>query len=161
MHISLTSARGQWALVGVAVGVLLTACVKSDLNTPCTLMRGEALPDGGVKAVAIPLSDVQSAAAVGRDFLMLGTGQCEDHFCVRDSHFQQPDTDLTVAALGYCSRHCQVGETCPSADAYLDKTSDRLTCQALFLDTETASNLGIQGITDPYFCVRSADAGVN
>lgn len=148
-------------VVGAVVGGLLTACVPSDLNRECPLVKKSA--DGGRALIHQP----EIAALVGsnKDFVSQGVTECgDDDFCVRDSNMVfATDHDsgviLDVPAMGYCSRPCRQGQSCPSYDSALDTGSTRLVCRALLLTPETLVSAELPGLTDPYLCARGADGG--
>ena len=64
-----------------------------------------------------------------------------------------------VPAMGYCSRPCRQGQSCPSYDSALDTGATRLVCRALLLTPETLVSAELPGLTDPYLCARVADGG--
>ena len=146
-----------------ALSVLAMGCKPAtDLNSPCTLVKRN--PDGG-KPLAILEGDVRSAQGANKDFIAVGSVECEDLICVRDSLFTS-DAGANEAASGYCSRACVQGSQCPSYDENLDKGQKALSCRALLLSPETLAALaggdaGFSGLRDPYFCARGAgDAGM-
>lgn len=138
--------------------VALTGCKPAtDLNTRCTLVKRN--PDGG-KALPIAERDVRNAQGQNKDFIAVGSIECEDLICVRDSFFSS-DAGLDAPADGYCSRQCVEGSQCPSFDEALDKGPTALRCRALLLDKETLAALsggdgGFTGVRDPFFCARGA-----
>jgi hypothetical protein len=154
----------------VLFALVAAACEQTDLNTPCTLVRGN--PDGGA---AIPLlkSDPIIKNSANKDFISFGSAGCEDQVCVRDSSFVEPD-DGGVAE-GYCSRACAANSPvgCPSYAGGLDKDpKTALSCRALILDEATLAALKASNeaefrrifgmTTSPNFCARSTvipDAG--
>lgn len=144
-------------------GLVASGCrPATDLNTPCTLVKSN--PDGGVP-LPILEKDVRAKQSANKDFVSLGTVECEDFVCVRDTGFTSTAADDAPAA-GYCSRQCSPGTACPSSDADDDTGPNALGCRALLLDAETLKALADQGmnpgnVRDPYFCARAgaADAG--
>ncbi len=148
-----------------AVSALVVSACKpgTDLNRPCRLVKRN--PDGG-SALPILESDVRSNVGRNKDFISIGTVDCEDLICVRDADLTN-DAGPFDPAFGYCSRECLEGSTCPSYDSTLDKGGTRLNCRALLLDAETLNQLaradgGAPGnVRDPFFCARGAppDAG--
>lgn len=143
--------------------VVLTGCKPAtDLNTRCTLVKRN--PDGG-KVLPIAEREVRDSAGQNKDFIAVGSIECEDLICVRDSFFTS-DAGLDAPADGYCSRQCVEGSQCPSFDEALDKGSTALRCRALLLDKETLAALsggdgGFSGVRDPFFCARGvADGGM-
>jgi hypothetical protein len=151
--------------VAAALGVLAMGCKPAtDLNQPCTLVKRN--PDGG-RPLSITEAEVRNAqggTSSTKDFISVGSVECEDLICVRDSNFKSTATD-TDPASGYCSRACAQGSTCPSFDETLDKGPDALRCRALLLSAETlaaiSGDAGLPGIRDTYFCARgSADGGM-
>lgn len=146
-----------------ALGVLAMGCKPAtDLNQPCTLVKRN--PDGG-KPLPILENEVRSAQGQNKDFIAVGSVECEDLICVRDSLFTS-DAGPGEPAAGYCSRACVQGSQCPSYDESLDKSAKALSCRALLLSPETLAALaggdaGFSGLRDPYFCARGAgDAGM-
>lgn len=143
--------------------VFVTAACRpaTDLNQRCSLVKRN--PDGG-KPLSIAERDVRNAQGANKDFIAIGSLDCEDLICVRDSAFTT-DSGLDDPAEGYCSRQCQQGTSCPSYDENLDRGQKALNCRALLLSQETLAALtgdgGFAGVRDPYFCARGggADAG--
>ncbi len=144
--------------------IVLSACRPvSDLNKRCVLIKRN--PDGGTP---LPLreSEVRNAQGQNKDFIAVGSLDCDDLICVRDS-FLVSDASTESPAEGYCSRACIPAKPCPSFDEALDKGPSALSCRALLLSPETLRELsggdgGFAGIYDPNFCARSgrADAGI-
>lgn len=153
---------------GVVLVVLGIGCKPAtDLNTPCTLVKRN--PDGGTPLTILE-SEVRNVSGTNKDFISIGSLDCEDLICVRDSNYltdggmdgSTPFVDGPAA--GYCSRRCVQGSLCPSADEALDKSRDALHCRALLLSQETLAALeatdgGFTGVRDPYFCARGATDG--
>lgn len=147
----------------VVLAVLAVACRPvTDLNSRCVLVKRN--PDGGTP-VPLREGEVRSAQGQNKDFIAVGSLDCEDLVCVRDSLFSS-DASADSPAEGYCSRGCVSGQECPSFDPALDKSARALSCRALLLSAETLAALGrgdagFSGIYDPYFCARRAapDAG--
>lgn len=156
-----------------SVSFVLVGCrAKTDLGRECTLVK--KLPDGGTA----PILEGDIKEAANKDFISLGSVQCEDFVCVRDADFPRPgldggNFDPTKEARGYCSRPCIQGAQCPAENAADDEKADkRLTCRALLLDEATLSAICSTdpakckqyfGETkSPYFCARgnSPDAGM-
>jgi hypothetical protein len=154
--------RLSFALVASAF-IAVTGCrPATDLNTRCTLVKRN--PDGG-KAIPIAEREVRDAQGQNKDFIAIGSIECEDLICVRDSYFSS-DAGLDAPADGYCSRQCVEGSQCPSYDEALDKGPTALRCRALLLTKETLDALsgdgGFAGVRDPFFCARgnpSSDGG--
>jgi hypothetical protein len=143
---------GWWLALAAAVGAF-TACTVTDLNSPCVLIRPN--PDGG-KPLPLLESQVQAAQGRNKDFIALGTVECENLICVRDSDFVS-DAGASDPALGYCSNSCLKGSVCPSYDSALDTGSTRLNCRPLLLDQRSLAALDagdLGSVTDPYFCAR-------
>lgn len=155
------STRFLTAVTIVTAALLAAGCrPATDLNTPCRLVAGN--PDGGAPRQLLE-RDVRAKATANKDFISLGTVECEDFICVRDTNFQT-DAGLDDPAFGYCSRSCPQGSSCPSQDSSLDDGPNALSCRALLLDAETLAALTKAGLNpgnvrDPYFCARSADGG--
>lgn len=146
-------------VVSAALALAITACKPAtDLNQPCRLVRRN--PDGG-QALALKESQVRDAQGQNKDFIAVGSIDCEDLICVRDS-FYASDAGADADAFGYCSRQCVEGSQCPSFDEKFDKGSTALRCRALLLDKETLAALagdgGFTGVRDPFFCARGASA---
>jgi hypothetical protein len=149
-----------------AVCALLASACKpgTDLNRPCRLVKRN--PDGGA-ALPILESEVKNKVGRNKDFISIGTVDCEDLICVRDADLTN-DAGPFDPAFGYCSRGCLEGSTCPSYESALDKGTTRLNCRALLLDKETLAQLaGADGgspgnVRDPFFCARgiTPDAGL-
>ncbi|MBL8915074.1 MAG: adventurous gliding motility lipoprotein CglD [Archangium sp.] len=148
----------------VLLAVAFVGCKPAtDLNQRCSLVKRN--PDGG-KPLSIAERDVRNAQGANKDFIAIGSLDCEDLICVRDSAFTT-DSGLDDPAEGYCSRQCQQGTSCPSYDENLDRGQKALNCRALLLSQETLAALtssdggAFPGVRDPYFCARggSADAG--
>ncbi|MFT3709534.1 MAG: adventurous gliding motility lipoprotein CglC [Archangium sp.] len=136
----------------------LVACrPATDLNRVCSLVKRN--PDGG-PTLPILEREVRNAQGANKDFIALGSIDCEDLVCVRDSAFTT-DAGLDDPAQGYCSRACVAGSTCPSYDENLDRGQKALSCRALLLTQETLAALnggdaGFAGVRDPYFCARGS-----
>lgn len=139
-----------------ALGVVVIGCKPAtDLNSRCSLVKRN--PDGGTP-LPILEGEVRNAQGQNKDFIALGSLDCEDLICVRDSNFTS-DAGPNDPAEGYCSRQCVQGSTCPSFDENLDKGPKALSCRALLLSAETLAALGsgdggFAGVRDPYFCAR-------
>lgn len=151
--------RLSFALVA-SVFIAVTGCrPATDLNTRCTLVKRN--PDGG-KALPIAEREVRDAQGQNKDFIAIGSIECEDLICVRDSYFTS-DAGLDAPADGYCSRQCVEGTQCPSQDEAMDKGPTALRCRALLLTKETLDALsgdgGFVGVRDPYFCARGNPTG--
>jgi hypothetical protein len=146
-------------LVVACFGLGSVACRPvSDLNRPCTLLKKN--PDGGVP-IAVTEAEIKSKKSGNKDFFAKGTVECEFLFCVRDAQFTT-DAGPNDPAIGYCSRECLEGQTCPSYDESLDKSANKLNCRALLLDKEVLGDAGIGNIREPFFCARgdSPDASM-
>jgi hypothetical protein len=149
--------------VVAALGVLAVGCKPAtDLNSRCNLVKRN--PDGGTP-LPIREGDVRNAQGQNKDFIAIGSIECEDLICVRDSLFTS-DAGLDAPAEGYCSRQCVQGSSCPSFDESYDKGAKALNCRALLLTPETLAALtsadggGFAGVRVPNFCARgSADGG--
>lgn len=153
--------RLLFVITALCVGAL--GCKPAtDLNNRCQLVKRN--PDGGVP-VNLRESEVRNAQAQNKDFIAVGSLDCEDLICVRDSFFVT-DAGLDAPAEGYCSRQCVLGSSCPSSSEELDKGPKALNCRALLLSPETLAALstgdgGFAGIRDPNFCARgSGDGGM-
>lgn len=149
--------------VVAAVSVLGLGCKPAtDLNNQCFLVKRN--PDGG-SPVTLKESEVRNAQAQNKDFIAVGSLDCDDLICVRDSFFVS-DAGPDAPAIGYCSRQCVLGSSCPSANPDDDKGPKALNCRSLLLSPETLALLsggdgGFAGIRDPNFCARgSSDAGM-
>lgn len=142
-----------------ALALTVVACKPvTDLNTTCTLVKRN--PDGG-SPLPILEREVRDQAGNNKDFIAVGSVQCEDLICVRDANFSN-DAGLDDPATGYCSRQCAEGSACPSYDEALDRGPTALGCRPLLLSAETLAALkdDFPGVRDPYFCARSPDAGM-
>jgi hypothetical protein len=146
-----------------ALGIIAVGCKPAtDLNRSCSLVKRN--PDGGTP-IPILESEVRNAQGANKDFIAVGSLDCEDLICVRDSLFTS-DAGGSDPALGYCSRQCVQNTSCPSFDENLDKGPKALNCRALLLSAETLAALsggdgGFSGVRDPFFCARGAsDAGM-
>lgn len=154
----------RMVLVAAALGALAMGCKPAtDLNEPCILVKRN--PDGGrpLNITEGEVRNAQGSMSSTKDFISVGSVQCEDLICVRDSNFQT-DAGLGDPASGYCSRACAQNSACPSKDEALDKGPNALRCRALLLSAETLAAIGgdagLPGIRDTYFCARgSADGG--
>lgn len=149
--------------VVAALSVLGLGCKPAtDLNNRCVLVKRN--PDGG-SPVNLRESEVRNAQAQNKDFIAVGSLDCEDLICVRDSFFTS-DAAAEAPAEGYCSRQCVLGAACPSSDEALDKGPRALSCRALLLSPETLALLsggdaGFAGLRDPNFCARgNGDGGM-
>ena len=149
--------------VVAAVSVLGMGCKPAtDLNNRCVLVKRN--PDGGTP-VNLREGEVRNAQAQNKDFIAVGSLDCDDLICVRDSFFAS-DAGADAPAEGYCSRQCVLDSLCPSYDETLDKGPKALRCRALLLSPETLAALsggdsGFAGIRDPNFCARgSGDGGM-
>jgi hypothetical protein len=155
------STRLVTAVMFVAAASLVMGCrPATDLNTPCRLVAGN--PDGGAPRQLLE-KEVRAKQTANKDFISLGTVECEDFICVRDTSFQS-DAGDDDPAFGYCSRACAQGSSCPSQDSSLDDGPNRLRCRALLLDAETLKELSDKGLNpgnvrDPYFCARGQPDG--
>jgi hypothetical protein len=159
--------RVSIALLAVMAAIIaVTSCKPpTDLNRPCRLVKRN--PDGGDGVVPILEGEVKANAGHGKDFISIGTVDCDDLICVRDS-LLETDAGPFDPAYGYCSRECLEGAVCPSYDSSLDTTANKLNCRALLLDKETLAGLvGADGgspgnVRDPFFCARgeTPDAGI-
>jgi hypothetical protein len=146
-----------------ALSVLGLGCKPAtDLNNRCQLVKRN--PDGG-SPVNLRESEVRNAQAQNKDFIAVGSLDCDDLICVRDSFFVT-DAGLDAPAEGYCSRQCVLDTLCPSSDESLDRGPKALKCRALLLSPETLAALGgadggFAGIRDPNFCARgNSDGGM-
>ncbi len=142
-----------------ALAVTAVACKPvTDLNTTCLLVKRN--PDGG-SPLNITEREVRNNAGMNKDFIAVGSVECEDLICVRDANFSS-DAGLDDPATGYCSRACAEGAACPSYDEKFDKGPTALSCRALLLSAETLAVLkdDFPGVRDPYFCARSPDGGM-
>lgn len=148
-------------LFAVLLSAPLYSCKPAtDLNTPCPLVKRN--PDGGAP-VPLMESEVRNAQGHNKDFISVGSVICEDLVCVRDSSYVT-DAGADSVAMGYCSRRCAQGSSCPSQDEKLDKGPLGLSCRALLLSAETLAALGagdggFAGVRDPYFCARGSTDG--
>ena len=149
--------------VVMAVGVFGLGCKPAtDLNNQCFLVKRN--PDGG-SPLTLKESEVRNAQAQNKDFIAVGSLDCDDLICVRDSFFVS-DAGPEAPAVGYCSRNCVPGSSCPSANPDDDKNAKALNCRALLLSPETLALLssgdgGFAGIRDSNFCARgSGDGGM-
>ena len=128
--------------VVAALSVLAQGCKPvTDLNSRCTLVKRN--PDGGAP-VPVREGEVRELQAQNKDFIALGSIDCEDLVCVRDSEFPVPDGgfDPAADALGYCSKRCLPGDACPSGVPAEDTDAKkRLICRPLLLDAETLALL--------------------
>jgi hypothetical protein len=149
----------------VLLGLLACAAVQvacrptTDLNRECILVRKD--PDGG-KPIPITEAQVRAKTGLNKDFIALGTVECEDYVCVRDSNYTS-DAGDSEPAKGYCSSRCIEGNKCLSYDEALDKGALALRCRALLLDKEVLASLigdggGLGNVREPYFCARGASA---
>lgn len=148
-----------------ALSVLTLGCKPTtDLNNRCLLVKRN--PDGGTP-ITLRESEVRNAQSQNKDFIAVGSLDCDDLICVRDSFFVT-DAGADAPAEGYCSRECgMLGSLCPSADEALDQGPNALHCRALLLSPETLAALsgsdgGFAGLRDSNFCARSGgpDAGM-
>jgi hypothetical protein len=149
--------------VAAALGVLAMGCKPAtDLNQPCQLVKRN--PDGGrpLQITEGEVRNAQGSMSSTKDFISVGSVQCEDLICVRDSDFQS-DAGMNEPASGYCSRACAQNSACPSFDEALDTGPNALRCRALLLSAETLAAIrgdaGLPGIYDSYFCARGTPDG--
>ena len=143
--------------LGVASVMGASCKPATDLNNRCVLVKRN--PDGGTP-VTLRESEVRAAQGANKDFIAVGSLDCDDLICVRDSFFES-DAGPNDPAEGYCSRQCVVGSLCPSSDPNLDKGPKALNCRSLLLSPETLAALsgsdgGFAGIRDPNFCARGS-----
>ena len=137
--------------------VLVIACAPaSDLNSRCSLVKRNL--DGGAP-VPVREAEVRNLQGQNKDFIALGSIDCEDLICVRDSFFAT-DAAADAPASGYCSRQCVPGAECPSSD----RGANALHCRALLLSAESLRDLsagdgGFPGVRDPHFCARGSPDG--
>ncbi|MBX7099546.1 MAG: adventurous gliding motility lipoprotein CglC [Myxococcaceae bacterium] len=159
------------ALGLLALLLVTTGCpAKTDLGRECTLVK--KLPDGGVT----PILEGDIKEGANKDFISLGSVECEDFVCVRDADFPRPGLDggmfdPNAVAHGYCSRPCIKGNNCPAENsADNDDPKKRLTCRSLLLDSDTLQAIcaktpekctAFGNTTSPDFCARgtSPDGG--
>ena len=152
----------QLGFVFIALAAV-AGCVTGDLNTPCTLVRGN--PDGG-RAIDLLESDPIVKNSANKDFISFGSTECEDQVCVRDSAYST-DGGAEGPARGYCSRSCVANSSvgCPSASGQLDsEPKTKLSCRALILDEATLAAIKAKDpstyqrvfgmTTSPFFCAR-------
>jgi hypothetical protein len=152
----------RWLILATLLG--LGCKPATDLNNTCDLVKRN--PDGGTP-LSLLEGEVRNAQGANKDFIAIGSLDCEDLICVRDSFFTS-DASIDSPAKGYCSRQCVPGSECPSFDPNLDKGQKALRCRALLLSPETLAALtagdgGFAGVRDPNFCARSvagADGGM-
>lgn len=128
----------------------------TDLNEPCSLVKRN--PDGGKTPVPILEKEVRNAQGQNKDFIAIGSVECEDKVCVRDEKYTN-DAGPNDSAMGYCSKQCVQNSKCLSQNEALDKGSTALQCRALLLSAETLAALessggGFTGVKDPFFCAR-------
>jgi hypothetical protein len=156
-------------LAVIAALLMLGGCaVKTDLGSPCFLVRGV---DGGAGQPKISVRLHESDIRPNKDFISFGATECEDLVCVRDSTFPV-GANPTDEAQGYCSRPCIQTSTvgCPSQNEADDKIpSKRLTCRPLLLDEATLAaicNADPEKCTQyfgdtksPFFCARGTGDG--
>ena len=154
----------RW-LILATLSVLGLGCKPAtDLNNSCDLVKRN--PDGGTP-ISLLEREVRNAQGANKDFIAIGSLDCEDLICVRDSLFTS-DASIDSPAKGYCSRQCVPGSECPSGDSNLDKGQKALGCRALLLSPETLAALtttdggAFPGVRDPNFCARgtASDGGM-
>lgn len=156
------------ALIALAASAFAGCRVPSDLGVDCRLVRKDPSDSTGKKFLYLTEGDIKP----NKDYLSFGSVECEDLVCVRDAAYTRPNAAATDQALGYCSRNCVQGTTCPAANEADDKDPvKRLNCRPLLLDEVTLAAIcqaEPQKCTDkigntktPYFCARGslADAG--
>ncbi len=132
--------------------------MQTDLNASCKLVKSN--PDGGKAPVAVREYELRlpDGGTGGKDFIGVGSTDCEELFCVRDSSWPaDAGDDLDADAYGYCSRQCVIGEECPSYEEALDEGPNKLGCRGLLLSAETLAALreDFPGISQPDFCARA------
>lgn len=150
--------------------LVLCACpVRTDLGTPCTLVKRN--PDGG-NPISMREGEIPDGGR-NTDFISFGATECEDLVCVRDGNLPLSGRPETTA-VGYCSRSCVPTSSigCPAKDSHDDKDpTKKLSCRSLLLDEQTLAFLRTNDpskyhqyfgeSTSPFFCARTAggDAG--
>lgn len=145
------------ALSVCAVALFPSCKPQTDLNQSCRLLKGN--PDGGKEPVPVREYELllPDGGHEGKDFIGVGSVDCEDLICVRDSTYVS-DAGLNDAALGYCSKQCtnNVDNPCPSYDPALDDTDKGLVCRGLLLSPETlrAVQSEFPGLYQSDFCAR-------
>ena len=139
----------------------------SDLGIPCAMVKRDPNVDGG--RLFVTNREVQAGAA--NDFVSIGSTECEDYVCVRDSDYRPPEggaLDPNATALGYCSRNCILGDSCASFSSALDgDRRTRMTCRPLLLNADTLRAIctgseadrarceSLGNSTSPNFCARA------
>ncbi|MBI3185257.1 MAG: adventurous gliding motility lipoprotein CglD [Myxococcales bacterium] len=157
--------------VASLTALALAGCpVSTDLGQPCILVRKDPSDPTGKRSIAIKEGDPFIKDRAGKDFISFGATACEDFVCVRDSSFARPAGSLDTAdAVGYCSRPCVQGSTCPAANPQDNENpATRLSCRPLLLDVETLNAIKqadpqtftkyFGDTTSPYFCARGKAA---
>lgn len=148
----------------------------SDLGAECALVKRDPNVDGG----RLFVTNGELRAGAAKDFVSIGSAECEDLICVRDSDYAPPDggaLNPNETARGYCSRNCITGDPCPSSSSELDgNPRTRMTCRPLLLNAATLRAIcagsaadrarceaSLGNSTSPDFCARGGtgtDAGV-
>lgn len=81
--------------------------------------------DGGL----LFLTNREVQAGLPKDFVSIGSADCEDYICVYDSTFVNSGLDPNATAHGYCSKSCVAADSCASAT--------RMACRPLLVDAES------------------------
>jgi hypothetical protein len=117
--------RSDFAVLVVGalvVGASLSACsTDGSLGLPCTLQRSEALPDGGVRRVALTEAELEP----GTDVFDFQAAECDEFLCIR-SGAVAPGGSPDAPAMGVCSRACG-GAAAPCG------SSGQLSCQPVVI----------------------------
>lgn len=146
----------------------LAGCkVESDLGQRCFLTKRAAADGGATSAVSILESEI--VANSGRDYVSLGSVDCEEVVCIRDAQFVPSAGRLE--AEGYCSKPCQPQLAAPCGEN-TQSAVGALECRAALLDDQTLARIckddptickdTFRGFRSPYYCLRrasTADAG--
>ena len=107
----------RFEFIALALFAFAGCSASSDIGAECALVKRDV--DGG--RLFVTNREVGTGAA--KDFVSIGSTECDDLICVRDSDWAPPDgggMDPNETARGYCSRNCLWGDPCPSSSPKLD-----------------------------------------
>ena len=135
-----------------SVGALPACGKKSDLGTPCALLKRN--PDGGF-ALSVTEADLPGIRA---DYISLGSPVCNEA-CVRDADAAKTGSPQAVAQA-YCSKSC-------GSDSDCKEGGTGYTCRSLLLDQDTLNAIcdrdpvtcrALGGADRPLYCARGSAA---
>ena len=124
--------KGIRTVLGLTVLLLAGACARSDVGSPCHVQD---------------LQGAEITPQPGRQYLYLGSGECETFACLATSGY----------ASGYCSQPCAgQGASCPGgmSCSQLNTSKEYLDAMKARLPADRYNALFGQ-ITSTWYCVKS------